>query len=82
MVAPTATNLFSPPDAQVEEQRKIQAEPEDTKHSGTATNLSDEQDKSEINGILRESHTRTGQHYNRVSPFAAYDAVSQRNNTG
>ena len=81
MVLPTATNLFSPPDAQLKEQQKIQAESEDMKHFGTAKNLSDEQDNSDIKGILRESHMRTGQHYNWVSSFAACDVVSPRNIT-
>ena len=82
MVSSTATNYLSSPDAQVEEHSKVQAEPEDTKHSGTATNLLDEQDSSEIKGILRESYTRTGRHYNRISHFSACDAVSPWNNTG
>ena len=81
MVPPLATNFLSSPDAQVEEQRIIQAEPEDTKTSGTATNIQDEISKSKIKGILRESTTRTGQHHIRVSPFAAWDAVSLRNST-
>ena len=81
MVPPIATNFLSSPDAQVEEQRIIQAEPEDTKTSGTATNIQDEISKSKIKGILRESTTRTGQHHIRVSPFADWNAVSLRNST-
>ena len=60
----------------------MQAEPEGTKNPGTVTKLSDEQDSSEIKGILRGSNTSTGRYYNQVSPFAACDAVSPRNNTG
>ena len=80
MVPPIATNFLSPPDAQVKEQRIIPAEPEDTKTSGTATDIQDKHVKSETRGILRESHTKTGQHGIWESPFSTCDAVFPRNN--
>ena len=63
MLPPIETIIFFPPDAQVEEQQKIQAEPEETKTSGTATMLSDKQESSKIEGVLQGSDTSTGPYY-------------------